>query len=206
MGRRTRVEIHFGWDERSGRYRDLRSGRYIGAKQARAAFDHALNGSAERVRSMTRELVEGHRTLASWEAAVRAEIRDAHLAMASASVGGWKRMGSFEFGHVGAKLREQYRYLSAFARGIADGSVRLSLGLMARAALYIQAARGTHAALEQSKMALRGRFEYRSMLGVAEHCDGCLAEAAKEWRPLGTLLPIGARDCRANCRCWFEYR
>jgi len=55
-------------------------------------------------------------------------------------------------------------------------------------------------------MANRGYVEERSVLGIADHCDGCLAEAGKGWRPIGTLLPIGGRDCKARCRCHFEYR
>ena len=38
-----------------------------------------------------------------------------------------------------------------------------------------------------------------------EHCSECPRDAAMGWVPLGTLRPIGERECRQLCLCHFQY-
>lgn len=47
----------------------------------------------------------------------------------------------------------------------------------------------------------------RLILGMpkTEHCSECPEDAAKGWQPVGTLKPIGARECEYRCLCHFEY-
>lgn len=47
----------------------------------------------------------------------------------------------------------------------------------------------------------------RLIMGVpkTEHCDECPADAAKGWVPIGTLKPIGARQCENHCLCHYQY-
>ncbi|MCW5941996.1 MAG: hypothetical protein KIS66_07175 [Fimbriimonadaceae bacterium] len=102
--------------------------------------------------------------------------------------------------------KEQYRYLRSFSADVALGIVPRTSAIRARARLYAESARRTHFETERRLMAGRGYVEERSVLGIADHCDGCLEEAGKGWRPIGTLSPIGGRDCKARCRCHFVYR
>ena len=52
-----------------------------------------------------------------------------------------------------------------------------------------------------------GMQEERSFLEPdADHCEECFQEAGKGWQPIGTLVPVGDRTCRANDQCEFEYR
>jgi hypothetical protein len=48
--------------------------------------------------------------------------------------------------------------------------------------------------------------EERRVLGVADHCPGCLEQAGLGWQPIGTLDEIGTEECGNNCRCEYEYR
>lgn len=48
--------------------------------------------------------------------------------------------------------------------------------------------------------------EEHLVLGDAEHCEQCLADNARGFVPIGTLGPIGSRECRTNCACRFVYR
>lgn len=196
----------FTWDEESGRYRHGRSGRFLSRGQARALYDRYTDGVSDAMADVSARLAEGRISLADWEREMRRQIRDAHATAHAMARGGWKRMTPSDWGRVGAAVREQYKYLSAFAAGIETGAVPRTKALAARARLYAEAARRSHFETERWLMANRGYVEERSVLGIADHCDGCLAEAGKGWRPIGTLLPIGGRDCKARCRCWFEYR
>jgi hypothetical protein len=46
----------------------------------------------------------------------------------------------------------------------------------------------------------------RRILGLADHCSGCVAAAAQGWQPLGTLPAIGDTPCMGNCKCTFMYK
>ncbi len=37
------------------------------------------------------------------------------------------------------------------------------------------------------------------------NCNECPPDAALGWVPIGTLRPIGARECEGRCLCHFEY-
>lgn len=46
----------------------------------------------------------------------------------------------------------------------------------------------------------------RNLLGIADHCAGCIIETKRGWVPYGTLIPLGQRDCKAGCRCTIIYK
>ncbi len=48
--------------------------------------------------------------------------------------------------------------------------------------------------------------ERRVHVGDDRPCPGCIAEQAKGWSPLGSLLPIGSCECKMGCHCHFSYR
>lgn len=50
------------------------------------------------------------------------------------------------------------------------------------------------------------KFE-RLVLGDPKtaHCSECPPDAERKWLPIGTLRPIGSRECRQNCLCHFRY-
>lgn len=48
--------------------------------------------------------------------------------------------------------------------------------------------------------------EERNILGIAEHCASCIRETKRGWVPIGTLIPVGLRDCWFGCKCTVGYR
>jgi ferredoxin len=134
------------------------------------------------------------------------EIKSAHLASAALAKGGFAQMAPADYGRVGARLKEQYRFLNRFASQIESGQQGLNGQLPIRSEMYIQAARATYHATERREMEQRGVEEERSILGAADHCPDCLQEADKDWQLIGTLIPIGDRICLTRCACVFDYR
>lgn len=46
----------------------------------------------------------------------------------------------------------------------------------------------------------------RNVLSAGENCNGCIAEDARGWVPLGDLIPIFHRfPCREHCHCHLEF-
>jgi hypothetical protein len=52
----------------------------------------------------------------------------------------------------------------------------------------------------------RGLTSERNILAIADNCTGCVVETGRGWVPIGSLVPIGERDCLSNCLCTYEYR
>ena len=103
------------------------------------------------------------------------------------------------------------QYLDRFTNDLREKAKRgepMSPKDIRRAGMYADSARST---AEQSlRSFISEEFgdlsEESRELGVAEHCDGCVEEAAKGWQPIGTLKPIGSLECGNHCHCKFVFR
>jgi hypothetical protein len=199
----------FQWDDRAGRYREARTGRFVPRRDVQAALDVAQRAVGARVATLTVGLRTGAVGLAEWELGMRAAIKDVHLYAGAVSAGGWDRLGAAEYGRIGAAVREQYGFLSRWAADLASGAAPLDGRADSRAQLYVEHGRTYQREAELAEARVRGATEYRSVLGDAEHCAECVRESRKGddgWVPMGSLVPIGQRTCRARCKCWYEYR
>ena len=204
--RRSSLTPAFEWNERSQRYVNAVSKRYVSREQVRQALDIALDRSRNEVARLSRELVAGRVNLADWQTQVAREVKSMHMASAALAAGGWAQMTPQMTGRTGRIIRDEYAYLANFAQQIKSGQQRLDGSLVTRANLYAQAPRGTYHAIEERGMQAQGKTECRNVLGPADHCEGCLTETSKGWVSIGALVPIGSRLCLANCRCSISYR
>ena len=125
----------YEWDPRIGRYRDKRNGRLVPRQTVRDAIDQFIAKGDERIQKISRDLVEGRSSLATWQTQMMLEIRHLHLANAAAAVGGWDELTSADFGRVGQLLKVQYAYLQRFALQIQTGQQQINGGLITRAGM-----------------------------------------------------------------------
>ena len=122
------------------------------------------------------------------------------------AAGGWARLDVVR-GDIEAHLASELGYLDTFADDVAAGRVVRDGRFVRRAMLYGAAGWGFYMALRGREARRRGYGEESNILDPgAEHCQECVGETDKGWRPLGELIPIGSRQCRSGCRCRMEYR
>lgn len=149
----------------------------------------------------------GQISLGEWEAAMRDMLREQYITAMELAKGGREFVTPSDWGYVGSALKKQYGYLSNFAQEIAaNPSAWMNGRLNARMNLYAESG---YAALEdfiRREHIEQGFDEERRLLGEADHCPGCLEQAAQGWQPIGTLDPIGAEECVTHCKCEFDYR
>lgn len=195
----------YRWNARAGRYLDTRTGRFVSWQTIRRELDDALEATKRRMVSAGEQLRAGSISLEDWFVATRRLVKQVHLYSAAAAKGGWAQLSQADYGRVGAIVRDQYEFLLRFAEQIAT-QTPLDGRFLARVKLYADAGRATFHRTEREEMAVRQFTEERSMLHPADHCGGCVAEAAKDWQPIGSITPIGERECKGNCRCTMEYR
>jgi hypothetical protein len=196
----------YSWDDRIGRYRDTSTGRFVQAAEIRRALDIVIEDARTEMRDLGQDLREGEIDIEIWQTQMAEGIKRSHLAYAALAVGGWAQMTQADFGRVGQRIRFQYDRLRRFAGQIASGAQRLDGSILRRVDLYVQATRATFHTFSRLMMSSRGFAEERNVLNPADHCVGCVGETDRGWVALGSLIPIGGRDCLTNCRCSIEYR
>jgi hypothetical protein len=197
--RRSALTPSFIYDDRTGRYAEAQSRRFVKNSAVRNALDRALDDASANVATLTESLRGGAVSLAQWQVAMAREVKSVHLASAALAKGGWAEMAPKDYGRAGQRIRFHYEKLANFAQRL-DGT------LARRAQMYIQAGRGTFHAVERAEKERGGAVEERNILHARDSCEGCLAADALGWVPIGTLPLPGSRTCRANCRCSVEYR
>lgn len=195
----------FQWDSRARRYRDAR-GRFIKDQVITSEIEILINDSKGRMRALGQQIVDRTITLKNFELQMRTEIKTAHTAAAAAAAGGWKEMSPADWGRVGAITREEYKLLNKFVRAVRSGKQPRNGTARARAGRYAGTARVTHQLMRQSFETAAGKDEARRLLSAAEHCAGCLRQAARKWVPIRELAPIGSQECGPNCKCRVVFR
>ena len=136
---------------------------------------------------------------------MRAAMRDTHLFSSATVKGGWAQMTPADFGRVGARMKEQLRFLDRFAAQV-DAGLPLDGRFMQRSKLYGTAGLATAHRTQTVVSQVRGFDEEKNVIQDGESCPGCEAEESRGWVPLGSLRPIGTRDCLSNCRCGRQLR
>lgn len=197
----------FAWNETAGRYISLKTGRFVPFSAVRDQLESVIDQSAIRMNAVTQQLIDKQISIVEWQSTMMEQIKLSHTAAAAASRGGWAQMSQSDWGATGRMIRDQYDYLRNFADQIANGEQALDGRALIRADLYGDAARGTFEQMRRRyEQQQNGMEEEIRILGEADHCPGCLDQAALGWQPIGTLDPIGAEECITRCHCTFKYR
>lgn len=194
----------FRWNVTAGRYVDAR-GRFVDRQAIRRAIDAAIDGTARKMRETSNGLRDGTVTLDEWHLQMRTHIKNTHLWNRAAARGGWAQMTQADYGAVGNAVRQQYAYVDRFAGEIAADAQKLDGRFLRRAEMYAQAGRRTYDVADREEQRTRGQTRERNILGDADHCGECVALSALGFVAIGTLKPIGSRECLTSCRCFIEY-
>lgn len=195
----------FRWNAAARQY-IAPSGQFVPRSMVRRALDTFITHTVGNMRAVSQLLVAGELSLAQWQLEMMALSKQVNLAGAAMEAGGWYQMGAAEFGRVGAKIREEYGYLQQFANQVESGEQRLDGTLPRRAMLYGEQGRVTYYDASRASAASQGFDQERSILTPADHCAECVDQAARGYQPLGSMIPVGNRQCRSNCKCFVVYR
>jgi len=195
----------FTYDTALGRYRDDR-GRLVSEARIRLAVDQVADAASDLLADLSNRLVRGSISLASWQAEAMRVIKVSHVAAGVAAQGGKAQMMPADYGAIGRQIRDQYSYMRSFANAVADGSVPLDGRLVARAGMYGQHARVLYEGMRARDARSRGYIQERNVLHANESCPECSGLSRAGWVEIGTLPPIGSRQCLSRCRCTIARR
>ena len=192
----------FNWSESERRY--FQDGNPIPDNTLRDWIDQTVEKAQDRIGQLTQDYVNGSINHPEWVLGMQNEIRRGVRGMATLANGG--SLSKRQLGYVGQAVKQQFGYLSNFANQLETGEVALGSGAVARAKMYAGGFWGQYQNFARLREKDAGTKYERLVLGVALHCSDCPADAARDWVPIGTLTPIGSRQCLSRCRCHFEYR
>lgn len=196
----------YGYNPKSRRYINLKTGRFVPANDVRSAVDAVIEVEVVKAQTIGQQLIDGKITLADWQGQMTSNLKTLHVAMGVVANGGFQNTSSADFGFIGSLIKKQYSFLRDFAKQIETGKQLLNGSLLARSALYVQAGRETYENVVGRAAGNGGATQEKSILGIADHCEQCVSEAAKGWVEIGTLIPVGQRLCKSNCHCSLQYR
>jgi hypothetical protein len=195
----------YSWDAASARYRHRGTGRFVARTEITRALSFSLAQEERRAISLANALREGSLSLAAWRTEMRTMIKSVHLYSAAAAKGGWAQLTQADYGRVGAIVRDEYQYLEAFTAKLATGLMPLDGRAAGYARQYALAGRETYYQVDRAANEAAGYTLETNLLHGGDHCLGCLEATALSPAPIGTLPPIGARDCRRHCLCTLVY-
>lgn len=195
----------FRWNAAANRY-IASNGQFVKVERIRGALDAFITGTVDAIETASNKLIAGEISLAQWQGEMMLHIKNANLAGGALEGGGWFNLSQADFGRMGQKIRGEYEYLRNFANQIESGAQPLNGRLTSRARLYGEQGRATYYEFGAIHAKEDGFKEERSFLTPSESCSECVGEAGKNWVPIGTLIPIGKRECLSNCNCYMQYR
>jgi hypothetical protein len=163
----------------------------------RGAVEALIKSGMAMMRMEISLLQSGAITLSMWE---YRSMRLLRMMYSAAGLLAGRRLES-----VAQALAAQYALFGSMVTEIATGSQRMA-SLFRRARRYISFTRAMYYLSVGLSLVEEGFEEERNILGVAEHCGGCVAETERGWVIKGDLVPIGARDCGGECKCSIEHR
>jgi len=197
----------FEFLKRQGIYRERFSGQVFSeADLLRISESFMIDQIEMNIQNLTEAFIVGKISLPQWQERMVYEIKSGYIVLGQLGRGGKKLMTFSDYGRIGARLRQEYRFLERFAQEIKSGTLTANQ-ILARAKLY---ARGPQVAYWENRLSAMADAGYtleRRVLHPAEHCPDCIQYASRGWQTLGSLPAPGMGSrCLHNCKCTKEFR
>ena len=173
------------------------------AEDIESVLDDERSQAAREVATATEELIEDEE-LNRWEDAVASILLLLLLGSYGLGKGGRPRISASDLVYLQNRFRNQLTFLRQFSEAILQGQLSANQ-VRARAGYYSSDGRlGYDEGFRSGYLSSGWQWE-RNVLAIAEHCPGCLEATAMGWQPIGTLSPLGSRQCKFNELCHWEF-
>lgn len=190
------------YDRNAGRYRD-HLGRFLSLANTNALRIAQINHQKELAGKITDRLLNNEISLSEWMESFAQNIKTATIQSYTLGKGGEARLNQTDYGIIGNHLRSVYGYFRMFGVDISQG--RLSKEqIIARSNLYFNQLHSVEIK-GQDRAHIQDGFQFEENIPNGENCPGCLRATSLGVVPIGTLTPIGSRDCQSNDRCTKRY-
>lgn len=198
------MPITYTYDRNLQRYR-RDDGKFVSAADIEDLTKFMIEKARGQTDTIANDLIEGKIELSEWTRQTALQLKELHSQQYLLGRGGLKNMTQRDYGILGARLKKEYKYLNGFAKDIRDNSMTIAQ-FQARLKLYLSSTDASYQAARREAHKDAGFDFERRRLGTKNNCDPCASYAGMGWVAIGTLPSIATQcDCKANCKCFFEY-
>jgi hypothetical protein len=197
------------WNPKAKRYQENLNGK-PGSFLSRSAVQEInlqmVSEYRDQLASITKLFTAGKLSLSAWVEGSARTIRDLALITYAIAKGGKDQMFANDYLAVGRYLKDEYKFLKAFAEEAATGNLT-DKQIAARIDLYGKRANKLPFDMAEQQNGIDGGDRWmRRDLNLGESCEDCIYYASKGWQPIGSLpLPTQDCSCRGNCKCSVRY-
>ena len=199
------MALEFFWDDKSQRYRDKESGKYLSEQQVRSLTTKAIEQVKADMYTIADLLIDGKISVATWEGGTQEAIKRLHTWNYLLGIGGEKRMNEQEYGVLKNLISNQYEHLRGFAETLINKGMS-EAQFLARLDMYAAAGNGSFEKAKEEGHKKAGFFWERRHRTKSNSCQPCVSYAGAGWQPIGTLpSPMQECDCHSNCGCYKRF-
>lgn len=180
--------------------------RRLTPEQGRRLLMGVVRSVEPTLAAITEALVRGAVRLASWWRSFRDALVPGHFAGAMAVLNDAGEPTPADLQAIADESNRQGAFLARFRGQVQTAQQILDESAVSRSQMYAHAVWAAAMKVRQAAMLRDGHTIGRSVLGVSDHCGGCLSEASKGWTRIENIIPVGERTCLSRCHCYIEYR
>lgn len=189
------------WLQQFGRYFSEKLGRFFGRGDTLAKVDDLQKAPKNVADQLASWVASGQIDAKAFEAQMRQQIKQAYISEYLLGRGGINAMKPLDWGSIGGMLKEQYKYLAAFAQEIAEGKLT-EAQIRARAQMYINSSREAFERAKARVAALLNLTEEKWILNPqAENCPDCIYYSQQGWKPVAEEFYPVPGDGSTQCLC-----
>lgn len=198
--------MRWNWDKKVQRYRDTKTGKFLGADKLKSLIYQNNDQLAKRIDALNTLVINDKIPVGQWESEVRENLKNLHISSYLLGKGGSKQLTARDYGLIGAQLSKEFQHLRGVSRDLVLGDRLSERKFRARMAQYINRSHSIYELGRREGHQTNGyQWECRHRAAI-ESCPDCIVYEAAGWQPIGTLARIGEQcACRSNCRCYFEW-
>lgn len=198
---------NYGYESKSGRYRSLKTGRYVTTQDVRDLRGNLIAKKSNDAGMLSDKVAAGTAPVSQYQNVMISYIRNLNTSMFILGRGGIAAMTPNDWVVLGRYLEGEYVYLENFMADIENGNLTAGQ-IRSRAGLYVESS-WTAYSLGESEGASAAGYTEERRIAVDDQgtCSDCSGYAALDWQPIGSLPKPGEKSrCQRRCRCYFEYR
>jgi hypothetical protein len=194
------------FDRRTQRYHDFTKKTFISMVEVKARFADALASQSKSLSFLADRLVAGTISVREWEIQTRYHLKNIRVWSYTINSGGQRNMNPEDYRILGTQGNVQNSLLRGFAQDLRAGKLT-EKQLRARLELHVKANSQTADIARTQSHIKAGFTEERRLTTAIESCKECLLYARTGWIQINKLPDIGQKcQCKANCKCYKEYK
>lgn len=194
------------FNPRTGRYRDLRTGRFIGWNAVEAIAVRDANKTERDLIRIFKEFKGEKIDQYEFERRLHQRLKESYIVQTALGKGGVSQLTKKDYGTIGNNLKEYYRRSEKSIEGFVFGEVS-EKQLVSRIKNY---ARNSHIQYQIAHVGMREKLGYegwRSLNTNANHCGECISHQTLGYVSAKKIVPLGYKcGCRMHCKCRIKWR